>query len=267
MNQYGPNRLLAVVGVYLGSLKISDDSIQQELRRFVKWCGPDKDLSDISPSVIGDYADSVAGTGTTPQAGERLLVVRKFLSYAKKKGMIDVNLSRHVRVRKSRIKKTGRSSIVVNDKVQLTADGHAQLVNQLGELKGQRGPLSKEIQKAAADKDVRENSPLEAAREQLGQVESRIVEIEGTLNNAVVIDSHGRSSQVVSIGTVVWVQEADTGRKSRYTLVSASEANPMDSKISDASPLGKALLGQNVDQMVMARTPRGDIRYRIVQIS
>ena len=267
MNQHGPNRLLAVVGVYLASLKISDDSIQQELRRFVKWCGPDKDLSDISPSVIGDYADSVAGTGTTPQAGERLLVVRKFLSYAKKKGMTDVNLSRHVRVRKSRVKKTGRSSIVVNDKVQLTADGHAQLVNQLGELKGQRGPLSKEIQKAAADKDVRENSPLEAVREQLGQVESRIAEIERTLIRAVIIDADGVPAQVVGLGTVVWLQDSETGRKSRYTLVSASEANPMDSKISDVSPLGRALLGQRAKEMVMAKTPRGAMHYRILQIS
>ncbi len=256
-----------MVGIYVGSLKSSDDSIQRELRRFVKWCGPDKDLSDIAPSVIGDYADSVAGTGTTPQAGERLLVVRKFLSYAKKKGMIEVNLAQHVRVRKSRTKKAGRSSIDVNDKVRLTADGHTQLVNQLEELKAQRGPLAKEIQKAAADKDVRENAPLEAAREQLGQVEARIAEIERTLIRAVVIDADGVPSQVVGLGTVVWLQDSETGRKSRYTLVSASEANPMDSKISDVSPLGKALLGQRAKETVMAETPRGTMHYRILQIS
>ncbi|MCL0029329.1 transcription elongation factor GreA [Dehalococcoidia bacterium] len=267
MDESGSNQLLTVVGTYVGSLRNSDASVERELRRFVKWCGPDKDLSQIQPSLIGDYADSVAGTGTTPQAAERLQVVRKFLTYAKKKGIIDVNLAQHVRARKTRKNMRGIERTEVNNKIQLTLEGHTQLVDQLEALKSQRGPLAKEIQKAAADKDVRENSPLEAAREQLGQVESRIVEIEGTLNNAVVIDSHGRSSQVVSIGTVVWLQEADTGRKSRYTLVSASEANPMDSKISDVSPLGKALLGQNVDQMVMARTPRGDIRYRIVQIS
>lgn len=267
MDEGGSNQLLTAIGIYIGSIRNSDDSVQRELRRFVKWCGPGKDLSQIPPSMIGDYADSVAGTGTTPQAAERLQVVRKFLSYAKKKGMIEVNLAQHVRARKSRNNSRGIERTEVNSKIQLTLEGHAQLVSQLEDLKGQRGPLAKEIQKAAADKDVRENSPLEAAREQLGQVESRIVEIEGTLNNAVVIDSHGRSSQVVNIGTVVWLQELDTGRKSRYTLVSASEANPMDSKISDVSPLGKSLLGQKVDQTVMAKTPRGDMRYRILRIS
>ena len=96
MEQSGPKRLLEAVGTYIGSLKGSDDSVQRELRRFVKWCGPDRDLTGIAPSLIGDYADSVAGTGTTPQASERLQVVRKFLTYAKKKGIIDINLAQHV---------------------------------------------------------------------------------------------------------------------------------------------------------------------------
>ena len=266
MEQIEPKRLLETVGTYIGSLKSSDDSVQRELRRFVTWCGPDKDLANIAPSVIGDYADSVAGTGTTPQAGERLQVVRKFLSYAKKKGIIDVNLAQHVRIRKSRTKKGG-PGVALKDRIQLTFDGNAQLVTQLEELKSQRAPMAKEIQKAAADKDVRENAPLEAAREQLGQLESRILEIERTLSKVVIIDSDGVVSKVVRLGTAVWLQDSETGRKSRYTVVSASEANPMDSKISDVSPLGKALLGQRADQIVMAETPRGTMRYRILQIS
>ena len=256
-----------MVGTYIGSLKASDDSVQRELHRFVKWCGPNRDLTGIVPSVIGDYADSVAGTGTTPQASERLQVVRKFLTYAKKKGIIEINLAQHVRIRKSRTKKGGGQGVALKDRIQLTFDGHAQLVVQLDELKSQRAPMAKEIQKAAADKDVRENAPLEAAREQLGQLESRILEIERTLSKVVIIDADGVVSKMVRLGTVVWLQESDTGRKSRYTVVSASEANPMDSKISDVSPLGKALLGQRADQIVVAETPRGSMRYKILQIS
>ena len=256
-----------MVGTYIGSLKASDDSVQRELHRFVKWCGPDRDLTGIAPSFIGDYADSVAGTGTTPQASERLQVVRKFLTYAKKKGIIEINLAQHVRIRKSRTKKGGGQGVALKDRIQLTFDGHAQLVVQLDELKSQRAPMAKEIQKAAADKDVRENAPLEAAREQLGQLESRILEIERTLSKVVIIDADGVVSKMVRLGTVVWLQESDTGRKSRYTVVSASEANPMDSKISDVSPLGKALLGQRADQIVVAETPRGSMRYKILQIS
>ena len=267
MEQNEPKRLLECVGTYVVSLKVSDDSVQRELRRFVKWCGADRDLTGIAPSVIGDYADSVAGTGTTPQASERLQIVRKFLTYAKKKGIIDINLAQHVRIRKSRTKKASGQGVALKDSIQLTFDGHAQLVVQLDELKSQRAPLAKAIQKAAADKDVRENAPLEAAREQLGQVESRILEIERTLSKVVIIDAEGVVSKMVRLGTVVWLEDSDTGRKSRYTVVSASEANPLDSKISDVSPLGKALLGQRADQVVNAETPRGTMRYRILQIS
>ena len=91
------------------------------------------------------------------------------------------------------------------------------MVTQLAELKGQRAPLALEIQKAAADKDVRENSPLEAAREQLGQVEARIREIESTLIKAVVIDASGKSkSLTVQRGTAVWVQDVKSGKKFKY---------------------------------------------------
>jgi len=142
------------------------------------------------------------------------------------------------------------------------------MVNQLAELKGQRAPLALEIQKAAADKDVRENSPLEAAREQLGQVEARIREIESTLIKAVVIDDSGKfKSLTVQRGTAVWVQDVKSGKKFKYTVVDASEANPLESKISDVSPLGKVFLGQQAGQQVEAKTPGGTVNYKILGIA
>jgi transcription elongation factor GreA len=127
--------------------------------------------------------------------------------------------------------------------------------------------LALEIQKAAADKDVRENSPLEAAREQLGQVEARIREIESTLIKAVVIDESGKSkSMTVRRGAAIWVQDVKSGKKFRYTVVDASEANPLESKISDVSPLGKVFLGQQAGQQVAAVTPRGTVDYKILEI-
>ena len=263
-----PTTLLSAVGVYVGSLKESDDTVRNELGRFVGWCGPERVLGGILPSVIGGYADSVAGTGTTPQAAEKLQVVRKFLTYAKKKGMIETNLAQHVRIRKPRARKTQGGQAVDRDEVGLTPEGHAQLVAQLEELKSQRAPLAIEIQKAAADKDVRENSPLEAAREQLGMVDGRIQDIEGTLLQAVIIDpKKAKASVVVGLGTAVWVQDIESGRKSRYTVVSASEANPMDSKISDVSPIGKALIGKHSGVETNAETPRGTVRYKILSVS
>lgn len=268
MNSHEPKTLLEVVGQYVGSLKESDDATHKELRRFVNWCGADRVFSQIVPSVIGGYADSVAGTGTTPQAAERLQVVRKFLTYARKKGMVEVNLAQHVRARKARVKKAVAGQMVDNDQIELTPEGHGQLAGQLKELKGQRAPLALEIQKAAADKDVRENSPLEAAREQLGQVEARIREIENTLLKSVILENTGQSgSKTVRRGAAFSVQDVQSGKKFRYTVVDASEANPLESKISDVSPLGKVFLGQPAGQQVAAQTPRGTVEYKILDIS
>jgi transcription elongation factor GreA len=268
LNSNDPRTLLEIVGVYVGSLKESDEATHKELYRFVNWCGPERQFTQMVPSLIGGYADSVAGTGTTPLAAERLQVVRKFLTYARKKGIIEVNLAQHVRVRKARTRKVLGGNLIDNEQVELTSQGHKQLVKQLAELKSQRAPLALDIQKAAADKDVRENSPLEAAREQLGQVEGRIREIEGTLIKAIVIDESGKSkSLTVRRGNAIVVQDIKSGKKFKYTVVDASEANALESKISDVSPLGKVFLGQQAGQQVVAETPRGVVKYKIVEIN
>ncbi len=262
-----PTTLLETIGVYVGTLKGDNPETHKELQRFVSWFNANRVLTDISPSAIGDYADSVAGTGTTPQAAERLQEVRKFLSFARKKGIIEVNLAQHVRSRKARTRQ-GRTVLQEEQQIELTAEGHDQLTRELESLKSQRAPLAVEIQRAAADKDVRENAPLEAAREELGRVESRIRDIEAILNSAVVIDASDPSrSLTVKLGTVVVVQDVSSGRKSTYTVVSGPEANPLEYKISDVSPIGRALLGRASGHEVAADTPRGTMKYKILKIS
>ena len=261
--------LLEAVGMYLGSFKTQADREDEhrELFRFVQWCGPDRLFSEIEPPAIGGYADQVAGTGTTPQAGERLQIVRKFLTYAKKKGLTEINLATHVRIRRS--KSSTRKVVTGNtqNQIELTSDGYNRLMEQVKKLKAERAPLAIEIKKAAADKDVRENAPLEAAREQLGHIESRIRDIENTLSSAVIMNSSKRGRvRMAKIGTQVSVKDLGTGRKSTFTLVDRAEANPLEGKISDISPLGKVLLGRSVGQEVEAETPRGKALYRILKV-
>ena len=125
-----------------------------------------------------------------------------------------------------------------------------------------------EIQRAAADKDVRENAPLEAAREQLGLVESRIRQIEETLRGAVVVEPSNRApGQKVAVGSKVALKDLDSGREAKYMVVSASEANPLEGKISDVSPVGKALLTAIPGQHVEVETPRGKQRFRVLAVS
>ena len=260
-------KLLEAVGLYISSLKSKDnqEEIQKELLRFVHWYGADRTLSGFSPPEIGEYADRIGGSRTAPQAAGHLKAVRDFFSYARKRGLINKNLALHVRVPKSkgRIGKTRDQ-----DAIELTAAGHTQLVAQLEKLKGERAPLAQQIRKAAADRDVRENAPLEAAREQLGHLESRIMGLENTLKFAVIIDSRSHKRRpTVKLGTRVSIKDLKTGRRTQYTLVNRSEANPLEAKISDISPLGQVLMGSAKGQEVEAETPRGKIRYRILKVS
>ena len=259
--------LLKAVGLYVDNLKSKDGQSQakQQLRKFVQWCGGDKAVSDLTPPEIEEYGEQAAGTDGGAQSAERLKEVRKFLSFAKRKGLIQQNMAQHLRIRKSKIRRdtAGDSS----DIIELTPDGHAQLVKELEELKARRSPLAAEIREAAADKDVRENVPLEAAREQLGHVESRIREIENTLKSAIIVDPSKRKGKVVRVGMKVMLKDLGTGRQTRYTLVSAYEAKPLEGKISDVSPVGKALLRRSAGQEVDVETPRGKLRYRIVRVS
>ena len=115
---------------------------------------------------------------------------------------------------------------------------------------------------------MRENAPLEAAREQLGLVESKIRELEDQLKNAVIMDrSMTRVSRTVKLGMRVSVKELDSGRETSYTLVSQTESNPLNKKISDVSPLGKSLIGMAVGQEVTVDTPRGMLKYRVTKVS
>jgi transcription elongation factor GreA len=261
--------LLQAVGIYAGSIKAgdNDEDLHRELHKFVNWCGPDRAFAEISPPEVGDYADQVAGTGTTPQAAERLQIIRGFLSYARKKGLLERNLAQHVRIRKARVKAGARGAGDAPETAELTKAGHAELVAQGEKLRIERAAIAMEIQRAAADKDVRENAPLEAAREESGRIDARLRQIEETLKSAVIIDASKRRGKAVSLGCRVVVNEVDVGRKTSYTLVHPSEAKPLESRISDISPLGKALMGRSVGQEIVVQSPRGKTRYKIVEVT
>ena len=272
MTNEGPNTLLETVSRYLediGSAKRGNpEEAKRELQRFVQRLGPGSSLRNVQPSAISEYSDTVTGNGTRPQAAERLQEVRKFLTFAYKKNFIETNLAHHVRVRRARgVKQSGSAAAQEDQHITLTAEGHDQLESELDGLKDKRGQLEIDIQRARADGDIRENAPLEAAREESGRVISRIREIESILNNAEVMAAHDPTrSQIVKLGSVVVVRAKDTERESRYTVVSASEANPLEFKISDSSPLGKELMGRAAGYEVSVNAPRGRMTYTIVSI-
>ena len=260
--------LLDAVGLYVSSLKTKAAAppSRQELLRFAQWCGSDRIIADIQPSVVEDYGAQVGGSAARRDAPERLREVRQFLTFAHKKGLVEQNLAKYLRVPKSKLPAAAGRSRNGPATMEITAEGQAQIESELEALRARRGPIASEIRRAAADKDVRENAPLEAAREQLGQLEARISELEKALESAVTVRRSG-AGKTVAMGSKVVLKDVASGRETAYTIVGAVEADPLGGKISDVSPVGKALMNQSVDSEVSVTTPRGTIKYLIKRVT
>ena len=146
---------------------------------------------------------------------------------------------------------------------QITTEGKKELEVELDQLKARRGDIADKIAEARDYGDLSENAEYDAAREEQGLVESRIAEIEDILMNAELIK--GGSKTKVSLGSIV---ELKTGKKSvTYTVVGPVEANPLEGKISNESPIGEALFGKKVGDSATITTPKGDVTYENVTIS
>ncbi len=145
---------------------------------------------------------------------------------------------------------------------QITEEGKQELEAELEELKSRRGGIADKIAEARDFGDLSENAEYDSAREEQGLVESRIAEIEDILLNAEIIK--GGSKSKVSLGSKV---ELKTGKKTvTYTVVGPVEADPLEGKISNESPIGLALMGKKVGDAVVIKTPKGEIEYEIVKI-
>lgn len=146
---------------------------------------------------------------------------------------------------------------------QITESGKRELEAEQEELKSRRGAIADKIAEARDYGDLSENAEYDAAREEQGMVESRIAEIEEILQNAELIA--GGSKTKIGLGSNV---ELKTGKKSvSYTIVGPVEADPLEGKISNESPIGLALDGKKVGDTATITTPKGDIEYEIVAIS
>lgn len=145
---------------------------------------------------------------------------------------------------------------------QITAEGKKELEAELAQLKSRRGEVADKIAEARDFGDLSENAEYDSAREEQGLLETRIAEIEDIVNNADIIKASSRST--IGLGSRV---ELKTGaKKVVYTIVGPVEADPLEGKVSNESPIGMALYGKKVDDKVTISTPKGDISYTIVTV-
>lgn len=261
--------LYQLAGDYLARLPVHNRTgAQQELGRFVRWCGRERDVNALSPNDIASYAQWAAPSGG--ESLKRLEPVKTFLAHLEKRGYIKENLGVHLKVVKGNNKKAQIATRMPLETIPLTKEGYLKLQKGLGVLKRERAFVAEDLQAARADKDFRENAPLDAAREHQGNLEARIRELENTLKAAFIMEDGQQkvrdSSKAARLGTKVTLKDVGTGDVVRYTLVATNEANLSVGKLSATSPTGKVILDQPEGMEVEVAAPMGNIRYRIVKI-
>lgn len=152
----------------------------------------------------------------------------------------------------------------------LTAEGLQRLTQELEQLRTKgREEVADRLHRAfedGQDDDFVDNAELEAARNSQSFLEGRIQELEEILNNYQIIDEDERPHDVVRVGDWVTVMEVGTDLEERYHLVGAMEADPVEGRISNESPLGKVLVGSHVKDVVKVNAPRGITEFKIVKV-
>ncbi len=237
---------------------------QNEVYKFVRWYGRDQSFAELKAPDIANYAERLS-LSDTDYAG-KLEIVRRFLAYAKKQRWSKGSLAIHLKAKKIKTQPQSSAPRSSPEAIPLTQQSYAELEAELAGLRDKRSRLIDEIRSAAADKDFRENAPLAAAREQRGHVEGQIRELEETLKSATIIDKEQKSTLKVSAGDSVILRDLATGEELRYLLVSPREVDPVQGKISVASPIGKAIIGHRQGEVVEVAAPAGKLRYQIKQI-
>lgn len=146
----------------------------------------------------------------------------------------------------------------------LTQSGADELKGELTELMAQRGPIADRIRQARELGDLSENAEYQSAREEQDRLETRIGELKHVLQNMEIIKKP-KTDGKVRLGSNVTLK--NNGKTKKYQVVGTMEADPGAGKISDESPIGKALLGKNEGESVQIKTPADTTNYKIVDIS
>ena len=246
----------------------------QELRKFLRWSG-DREVSRFTPHDMEQYAKEVGQSGADA-AQQRLLPVKAFVEYWKDQGWTDKKLATHLRPPRSKGRGSARAAVrpaaakpPEEEPTFLSQEGYDRLVQQVEDLKAERIVVTQEIRRAMADKDFRENSPLDAAKERQGRIETQIRELEASIANTRILLVSADAAAITrsAVGTRMAVRDKDSGEVMDYTLVDAREADVALRRISIQSPVGQALLDLGTGDEVSVPTPKGTLTYIVENIT
>lgn len=251
--------------LFAQSLPPAKHQESQEALRFARWFGEARAATDIRPSDLESYVETFGATATNASA--RADALKLFLAFAHKQSILPERLVSHVRVRRPTARR-GAAGAVKAPEVRVTAEGRQTLEDELAKLKAERPRVAAELHAARADGDIRENAPLDAAREAQGQMEARIRELEGLLRHAVIVENESdrTTGDAATIGCKVVIANLSTGVQMSYQLVNAAESRQGAGRLSVESPVGQAIFGHRIGDEVEVSAPSGKIRFRVEAI-
>ena len=252
------------IAQYLATLDAKEKKAQQQdLNRFSRWCGANRRIDQLKVTELDNYGEHVSDQNDPM---EKIRPVKAFFSYVKKAKITEINLGVHIRVKRTSRSRAPKKAVKKTNTIELTRHGLEELQQELDRLVAERPAIAGLIRLAAADKDFRENAPLDAAKDHQGQVEARIRELEAIVKTGVVVEK-GQQDNKIRLGTVVTIFDITHDEQLCYTLVGPSEASLAKGKLSVESPIGKALVGCAKDDVVKVEAPMGTLEYRIEEIA
>ena len=237
---------------------------QPEVYKFARWYGSERSFTELAAPHVASYAEQLDVSAIDYE--KKFEVLRAFFAHAKKAGWSPTNLATHLKTKKGKTGPAGTGKRGQPRAATLSRQKYDELVAELEGLKKKSQELVRAIQLAAADKDFRENAPLDAAREERGHIEGRIKELEEALKAATIIDEAKKPTVKSGVGDTINLSDLTSGEELRYKVVDPREVNPLKGKISLASPLGKTLIGRSDGDIVEVNAPAGKLRYRIIRI-
>jgi len=156
---------------------------------------------------------------------------------------------------------------MIEKQIILTPEGLKKLEEELNYLRTvKRKEVADRIKQAIEFGDLSENSEYDEAKKEQAFIEGRILTLEKQLRNAQVIDANEVSTDRVSLGSKVVLEDLEAGDILEYEIVGSMEANPSESRISNESPVGKAIMGKKVGSIVEVDVPEGTLKYKVIDI-
>jgi transcription elongation factor GreA len=155
-----------------------------------------------------------------------------------------------------------------NDELLLTKGGLEKLEKELNHLRTvKRKDIAARIKEAISFGDITDNSEYEDAKNEQAFIEGRIITLEKMLRRARILEKEDNDDLHIVLGSTVILKDLDLNEKQEYTLVSTAEADPTDKKISNESPVGKAIMGRTVGEQVEIKVPAGTVKYKIEAVN